>query len=101
LKDNAGLQLYFNKRLQPIVAKHGKSMVGWDGVLDPSLAKDIVIQSWRGQESLPKAARQGYRGILSNGYYLVLGWSAARHYSVDPLSDYAANLSPEEKRMIL
>lgn len=101
LKDNAGLQLYFNKRLQPIVAKHGKSMVGWDEVLDPSLPKDIVIQSWRGQESLAKAARQGYRGILSNGYYLDLGWSAARHYAVDPLSDDASTLSPEEKRLVL
>jgi hexosaminidase len=101
LKDNAGLQLYFNKRLQAIVAKHGKSMVGWDEVLDPSLPKDVVIQSWRGQESLAKAARQGYRGILSNGYYLDLGWSAARHYAVDPLSDDAATLSPEEKRLIL
>ena len=84
LKGNAGLQLYFNKKLQAIVAKHGKSMVGWDEVLDPALPKDIVIQSWRGQESLAAAAKQGYRGILSNGYYLDLGWTAARHYAVDP-----------------
>ncbi len=101
LKGNAGLQLYFNKKLQAIVSKHGKSMVGWDEVLDPTLPKDIVIQSWRGQESLAAAARQGYREILSNGYYLDLGWSAARHYAVDPMSDAAANLSPEEKARIL
>ena len=85
LKGNAGLQLYFNKKLQGIVSKHGKSMVGWDEVLDPTLPKDIVIQSWRGQASLAEAAKQGYRGILSNGYYLDLGWSAARHYAVDPM----------------
>jgi hexosaminidase len=101
LKGNAGLQLYFNKKLQAIVSKHGKSMVGWDEVLDPTLPKDIVIQSWRGQKSLADAATQGYRGILSNGYYLDLGWSAARHYAVDPMSDAAANLSPEEKQRIL
>jgi hexosaminidase len=101
LKNNAGLQLYFNKRLQAIVAKHGKSMVGWDEVLDPTLPKDIVIQSWRGQASLAEAAKQGYRGILSNGYYLDLGKSAAQHYAVDPIGDAAANLSPEEKQRIL
>ena len=101
LKGNAGLQLYFNKRLQGIVSKHGKSMVGWDEVLDPTLPKDIVIQSWRGQASLAEAAKQGYRGILSNGYYLDLGWSAARHYAVDPMSDAAGNLSAEEKQRIL
>jgi hexosaminidase len=101
IKDNQALQAYFNKRLQPIVAKHGKSMIGWDEVLDPSLPKDITIQSWRGQTSLAQAAKLGYRGILSNGYYLDLGWSAARHYAVDPMSGDAASLSAEEKQRIL
>ncbi|MGB2622582.1 MAG: family 20 glycosylhydrolase [Candidatus Acidiferrum sp.] len=101
LKSNQELQAYFNRRLEPIVAKHGKSMVGWDEVLDPSLPKDIVIQSWRGPDALAQAAKQGFRGILSNGYYLDLGWTAARHYAVDPLSGAAANLSPEEKARIL
>ena len=101
LKNNEGLQSYFNKRLEPIVSKHGKSMVGWDEVLDPTLPKDIVIQSWRGPDALATAAKQGFRGILSNGYYLDLGWSAARHYAVDPLSGAAANLSPDEKARIL
>jgi hexosaminidase len=101
IKGNKGLQAYFNERLQPIVAKHGKSMIGWDEVLDPGLAKDITIHSWRGPESLAAAAKQGYRGILSNGYYLDLGWPAARHYAVDPLGEGAAALSAEEKARIL
>jgi hexosaminidase len=100
-KNNEALQAFFNKRLQAIVEKHGKSMIGWDEVLDPSLPKDVTIQSWRGQASLAAAAKQGYRGILSNGYYLDLGWPAARHYAVDPMSGDAANLSPEEQRRIL
>jgi hexosaminidase len=101
LKNNEGLQTYFNKKLQAIIAKHGKSMVGWDEVLAPDLPHDIVIQSWRGQAALAAAAKQGFRGILSNGYYLDLGWSAARHYAVDPMSDAAATLSPEEQLRIL
>jgi hexosaminidase len=101
LNGNKGLQAYFNKRLQPIVAKHGKSMIGWDEVLDPSLPKAITIHSWRGPKSLAEAAKQGYRGILSNGYYLDLGWPAARHYAVDPMGESAANLSAEEKARIL
>jgi hexosaminidase len=101
IKNNAALQAYFNKRLQAVVEKHGKSMIGWDEILDPSLPKDITIQSWRGQASLAVAAKQGYRGILSNGYYLDLGWSAARHYAVDPMSGDAANLSREEQQRIL
>jgi hexosaminidase len=101
INGNKDLQAYFNKRLQPIVAKHGKSMIGWDEVLDPSLPKEITIHSWRGPESLAEAAKQGYRGILSNGYYLDLGWTAARHYAVDPMGEGAAHLSAEEKARIL
>jgi hexosaminidase len=102
LKTNEDLQAYFSQRVQKIVTKHGKSVVGWDEVFIPGVPKDIVIQSWRGPQSLAAAAQQGYRGILSNGYYLDLGWSAARHYAVDPKSGAAAaTLSDDQKKLIL
>jgi hexosaminidase len=101
LKTNQDLQAYFNTRVQKIVSKHGKTMVGWDEILRPDLPKDIVVQSWRGQDSLAAAAKQGYRGILSFGYYVDLMWPASKHYAVDPMSDAAANLSPDEKKLIL
>ena len=101
IKRNEDLQAYFNRRVQEIVSKHGKTMVGWDEILRPDLPKNIVVQSWRGQESLAAAAKQGYRGLLSHGYYVDLMWSAERHYSFDPLGGAAANLSPEEKQRVL
>jgi hexosaminidase len=101
LKSNDELQAYFSQRVQKIVTKHGKAVVGWDEVFIPGVPKDIVIQSWRGQQSLAAAAQQGYHGILSNGYYLDLGWSAARHYAVDPMSGPAASLSDDQKKLIL
>jgi len=101
LKTNQDLRAYFNTRVQKIVSKHGKTMVGWDEILRPNLPKDIVVQSWRGQDSLAAAARRGYRGILSYGYYLDLMWPASRHYAVDPVSGAAANLTPEEEQRIL
>jgi hexosaminidase len=101
LKSNDALQAYFSGRVQKLVTKHGKTVVGWDEVLVEGVPKDIVIQSWRGQASLAKAAKESYRGLLSNGYYLDLGWSAARHYAGDPLSGDAANLSAEEQQRVL
>jgi hexosaminidase len=101
LKSNADLQAYFNTRVQKIVAKHGKYMEGWDEILRPDLPKSIVIQSWRGQKSLADAAQQGYRGLLSSGYYLDLMNSASSHYAVDPFGDAAASLSDAEKQKIL
>jgi hexosaminidase len=101
IKNNQALQAQFSERVQKLVVKHAKAVVGWDEVLVPGVPKDIVIQSWRGQASLAQAAKQDYRGILSNGYYLDLGWPAARHYAVDPMDGAAASLSPEEKQRIL
>jgi hexosaminidase len=87
--------------VQKIVSKHGKTMLGWDEILRPDLPNSIVIQSWRGPDSLAQAAKQGYRGLLSSGYYVDLMWSAERHYMTEPLSGAAANLSPEEQKRIL
>ncbi len=101
MKNNQDLQAYFNQRLEKIVAKNHKTMVGWDEILHPDLPKTVVVQSWRGQASLAAAAKQGYRGLLSYGYYLDLMWPAARHYAVDPMADAAADLTPQEKSLIL
>jgi len=101
MKSNQDLQAYFNQRLQKILSKHHKIMMGWDEVLHPDLPKTVVVQSWRGQQSLATAAQQGYRGLLSFGYYLDLMWPASQHYAVDPMSGAAASLKPEEKSRIL
>jgi hexosaminidase len=101
MKSDADLQAYYNQRLEKILAKHHKIMVGWDEILHPDLPKDIVVQSWRGQKSLAEAAQQGYRGLLSYGYYLDLMWPTTRHYETDPMSGEAANLTPEQKKLIL
>lgn len=101
IKNNQDLQAYFNQRLEKIVNKHHKIMVGWDEILRPDLPKTILVQSWRGQESLAAAAQQGYSGILSFGYYLDLMWPASRHYAVEPMSGAASTLSPEQKGRIL
>jgi hexosaminidase len=100
IKDNHGLQAYFNTRLLKILEKHGKKMIGWDEVLQPELPKDIVIHSWRGTAALADAARKGYDGILSNGYYIDLIQPASQHYAADPLPA-DSTLTPEEARHVL
>src|SRR6267143_3650953 len=59
MKSNQDLQAYFNQRLQKILSKHHKTMMGWDEVMHPDLPKSVVVQSWRGQQSLATAAQQG------------------------------------------
>ena len=102
IKDGTALQAQFTAKIQEIVARNRKIMMGWDEVLQPDTPKNVVIQSWRGLKSLSDAARNGNRGVLSSGYYIDLNLSAAEHYAVDPLGDSsAASLSPEEKARVL
>jgi hexosaminidase len=101
MKDNHDLQVYFNRRIQAILHKHGKKMIGWDEIFHPDLPKDVVVQSWRGPKALAEIAREGYMGILSNGYYLDHILSASQHYVVDPLGGDAADLNRDEKALIL
>ena len=101
IQDSTELHAYFNRRVQQLLAKHGKKMIGWDEVLAPGLANDVVIQSWRGQKSLRDAALKGYRGILSFGYYLDHVRTAAFHYAVDPLGAEAKELDSQHASLIL
>ena len=100
IKDNHALQSHFNNRILKILTKHGKKMVGWDEIFQPDLPNTIVIQSWRGHESLINAARQGYQGILSNGYYIDLMQPASFHYLNDPIPEDTL-LTAEQKKNIL
>ena len=100
IKDNSQLQAYFNNRILQILSIHGKKMIGWDEILHDDMPNNIIIQSWRGTEFLVKAAKKGYMGILSYGYYLDLMQPASYHYLIDPVSD-EYELSEDETKKIL
>ena len=100
MKTFMDLQTYFNQRIQPILRKNGKIMMGWDEILQPGVPKDIVIQSWRGNEAFYKSVRQGYRAILSYGYYIDLIQPASYHYQNDPIPDSISLTAAETKNIL-
>ncbi len=100
IKDNHQLQTYFNKRLLKFLQKSGKIMMGWDEIFQPDLPKDVVIHSWRGQKALADAAKLGFTGVLSNGYYIDLMQPASQHYAVDPIPSDTTLTAEEQKRVL-
>lgn len=80
LKDAHVLQAYFNQRVEKILEKHQRQMVGWDEIYHPDLPRSIVIQSWQGPDALGEVAKNNYRGILSTGFYLDQAQPASYHY---------------------
>jgi hexosaminidase len=94
------LQAYFNQRLLKILTKHNKKMLGWDEILNPDLPKDIMVQSWRGVESLSAGAAQGYTGILSAPYYLDGQKTSEQMFLDDPIPA-DTKLTPDQQKLIL
>ncbi len=85
LSDHRALQAYFNQRLQKILHKHQRKMIGWDEIQHMDLPKDIVIHSWRGPDGVSDAVSHGFQSILSTGYYLDQAQTGSYHYRNDPI----------------
>lgn len=73
LKDEDGLQSYFIQRVEKFVNSKGRSIIGWDEILEGGLAPNATVMSWRGVEGGISAAKQKHDVIMSpstNGVYL-------------------------------
>ncbi|WP_420583035.1 beta-N-acetylhexosaminidase [Reichenbachiella sp.] len=57
--------IYFISRVQQIVSKHGKTMMGWDEIAQGEIEKETVVQQWNSAGNASKAAENGNRIILS------------------------------------
>ena len=102
LKDGHDLQAYFNFRMNEILKKHGKKMIGWEEILHPDLGDDVVIQSWKSQKSLFEGVQSGGTAILSAGYYLDHKLPAGKHYSIDPLVlPGAVDITPDTANWVM
>lgn len=105
LKTNHDLQTYFNIKLEKILLKLNKKLMGWDEIMTPTMPTTAVIHSWRGtneglkESTLIEAAKTGYQSVLSNGYYIDRMLSVKHHYSVDPIGD--AKLTKAERARVL
>ncbi|MBQ7710124.1 MAG: family 20 glycosylhydrolase [Bacteroidales bacterium] len=77
------LQSYAVKRMEGILAKFGKSLVGWDEILEGGLSPNATVMSWRGEKGGIQAAREGHDVVMtpgSGGLYL-------NHYQGDPKAE--------------
>ena len=104
---NHDLQTFFNIRLEEILAKYGKLVMGWEEIMTDKMPTTALIHSWKGKNegiaartSLITAAKRGYNTVLSNGYYIDLMQPISEHYLIDPLPENN-NLTPTEKARIL
>jgi hexosaminidase len=48
LKDEHELQSWFIKEIEKYLAAHGKTMIGWDEIVEGGLSKTATVMYWRG-----------------------------------------------------
>jgi hexosaminidase len=65
LKDEHELQSYFVQRIERYLGKKGKTIIGWDEILEGGLAPNAVVMSWQGEKGGVVAARQKHNVIMT------------------------------------
>lgn len=59
------LQGYLVRRMARWLAEHGRTVIGWDEILETGLPGDAVVMSWRGSAGGQRAATLGHDVIMS------------------------------------
>jgi hexosaminidase len=70
LKNEEELQSWFVQRMEKYINSKGKSIIGWDEILEGGIAPNATIMSWRGEEGGIQAARQHHNVIMTPGKYV-------------------------------
>jgi len=67
LRDENGLQSYFIGRIEKFVNSQGRSIIGWDEILEGGLAPNATVMSWRGETGGIAAAQLNHDVIMTPG----------------------------------
>ena len=86
LKNEYELQSYFIKRIEKILNKLGKRLIGWDEILEGGLAPNAIVHSWRGMEGGIKAANTGHEVIMSPTSHTYFDYYQSKDKNNEPLA---------------
>jgi hexosaminidase len=70
LKGEHELQSYFVQRMEKFVNSKGKTIMGWDEILEGGLAPNAAVMSWRGMEGGTAAAKQKHQVVMTPGEFV-------------------------------
>jgi hexosaminidase len=85
LKNEMELQSYFIQRIEKFVNSKGRTIIGWDEILEGGLAPNAVVMSWRGTKGGLTAANAGHDVIMTPGTHCYFDHYQAKD-STQPLA---------------
>ena len=79
LKDEHELQSYFIQRMEKYINKNGRTLIGWDEILEGGLAPNAIVMSWRGEAGGIAAAKENHKVIMTPGSHVYLDHSQTKN----------------------
>src|SRR5688572_12666652 len=79
LKDEHELQSYFIQRMEKYLNGKGRTLIGWDEILEGGLAPNAIVMSWRGEEGGIAAAKENHKVIMTPGSHVYLDHSQSEN----------------------
>ena len=89
------LQQYFTNRVEKYLNSKGKSIIGWDEILEGKINQSATIMSWRGVEPGLKAAKQGHDVIMTPSSHVYFDHYQTKDTKHEP--DAIGGCSPVDK----
>ncbi|WP_224483860.1 beta-N-acetylhexosaminidase [Robertkochia aurantiaca] len=74
--------IYFIERLNAILSKYNKTMIGWDEIANATLNREAVVQFWASEENAVKAVNKEHKLIMSPSKHIYLDM---KYDSITPL----------------
>ncbi|MBN1986321.1 MAG: beta-N-acetylhexosaminidase [Prolixibacteraceae bacterium] len=76
--------VYFVNRVQEIVVKHGKKVIGWDEIANAELVEDATVQFWADVENTTMGVEKGAKVIMSPAAraYLDMQYDSTTQYGL-------------------
>ena len=78
------LQNYVTGRVQAFLNAHGRRVIGWDEILEGTLAEGATIMSWRGVEGGIKAAAKGFDAIMTPTSFMYFDYYQSYEQDKEP-----------------
>lgn len=85
LKGEEELQSYVNRRVEAFLNSKGRSIIGWDEILEGGVTPTATIMSWRGSSGAVKAAKMGNKAILSPNSHFYLNHYPTKDLTNEPI----------------
>ncbi len=86
LKDETALQTYFINEVTGYLRAKGKSVIGWDEILESALDSSAIIMSWRGEKGGIKAAGQQHYVVMTQDNVCYFNKYQTKDKTVDKLN---------------